>query len=93
MAFFGKMAMDSFSTKKNGSIIVEKKNAVGQYEGLMICRLRCIGLIAIPDLNAELIADLNAICAICRSYIGHIWAIHKLYISHVQPTVQATEGP
>ena len=33
------------------------------------------------------------ICSICRSYIGHIWAIHKLYISHVQPTVQATEGP
>ena len=28
-----------------------------------------------------------------RSYIGHIWAIHKLYISHVQPTVQATDGP
>ena len=24
------------------------------------------------DLIAELIADLNAICAICRSYIGHI---------------------
>ena len=38
------------------------------------------------DLIAEQIADLNAICAICRSYIGHIWAIHKLYISHVQPT-------
>ena len=32
-------------------------------------------------------------CAICRSYIGHILAIHKLYISHVQPTVQATDGP
>ena len=28
-----------------------------------------------------------------RSYIGHMWAIHKLYISHVQPTVQATDGP
>ena len=28
-----------------------------------------------------------------RSYIGHKWAIHKLYISHVQPTVQATYGP
>ena len=28
-----------------------------------------------------------------RSYIGHIWAIHKLYISHVQPTLQATDGP
>ena len=42
---------------------------------------------------ADLIADLNAICAICRSYIGHIWAIHKLYISHVQPTVQATDAP
>ena len=24
-----------------------------------------------------------------RSYMGRIWAIHKLYISHVQPTVQA----
>ena len=45
------------------------------------------------DLIAKLIADLNAICAICRSYKGHIWAIHKLHISHVQPTVQATEGP
>ena len=31
--------------------------------------------------------------AIYRSYIGHIWAIHKLYISHVQPAVQATDGP
>ena len=28
------------------------------------------------------------ICTICRSYICHIWAIHKLYISHAQPTVQ-----
>ena len=28
-----------------------------------------------------------------KAYIGHIWAIHKLYISHVQPTVQATDGP
>ena len=45
------------------------------------------------DLIAELIADLNAICAICQSYVGHIWAIHKLYISHVQPTVQAIDGP
>ena len=27
-----------------------------------------------------------------RSYIGHTWAIHKLYISDVQPTVQATGG-
>ena len=23
---------------------------------------------------------------LCRSCIGHIWAIHNLYISHVQPT-------
>ena len=44
------------------------------------------------DLIAELIADLNAICAICRSYIGHIWAIHKRCINHVQPLVQATDG-
>ena len=51
------------------------------------------GSVRRADLIAELIADLNAICAICRSYIGHIWAIHKLYISHVQPTVQATDGP
>ena len=35
----------------------------------------------------------TAILAIYRSYIGHIWAIHKLYISRVQPTVQATDGP
>ena len=27
-----------------------------------------------------------------RSYIGHIRSIHKLYISHVQPTVRATDG-
>ena len=31
--------------------------------------------------------------AIYRPYIGHTQAIHKLYISHVQPTVQATDGP
>ena len=30
---------------------------------------------------------------IYRSYIDHIWAIHKLYISHGQPTIQATDGP
>ena len=45
------------------------------------------------DLIAGLITDLNAICAICRSYIGHTWAIHRLHINHVQPTVQATDGP
>ena len=27
------------------------------------------------------------------SYIDHIWPIHKLYIRHVKPTVQATDGP
>ena len=26
-------------------------------------------------------------------YTSHIWAIRKLYSSHVQPTVQATDGP
>ena len=36
------------------------------------------------DPIAELIADVTAICAICGSYIGHTWAIRKLYISHVQ---------
>ena len=35
----------------------------------------------------------SCIQAIYKSCIGHIWAIHKLYISHVQPTVQATDGP
>ena len=29
------------------------------------------------DLIVELIADLNAICATCRSYIGHTKAVHK----------------
>ena len=33
------------------------------------------------------------ICAICRSFIGHICALHTQYISHMQPTVQATDGP
>ena len=45
------------------------------------------------DLIVELIADLYAICATCRSYIGHVWAMHKLYTSHVEPTVQAIDGP
>ena len=38
-------------------------------------------------------ADLNAMCAMCVSYIGNVWVIHKLYISYVQLTVQATNGP
>ena len=36
---------------------------------------------------------MDNICAMCRSFVGHIWAVHKLHISHVQPTVQATDGP
>lgn len=57
----------------------------------------CQGTLSELCLIAELIAgpitDLNAIRAIFRSYIGNIWATHKLYVSHVQPTVQATDGP
>ena len=43
--------------------------------------------------SQRLMADLIAICAIHRSYMGHIWAIQKLCTHHVQPTVQATDGP
>ena len=35
------------------------------------------------------ISERSAIYKLYRSYIGHIW----LHISHVQPTVQATDGP
>ena len=37
--------------------------------------------------------SMTNVVAICKSYKGHIWAIQKLYISHKQPTVQATDVP
>ena len=35
----------------------------------------------------------SCIQAIHKSCIGHMWAIHKLHISRVQPIVQAKSGP
>ena len=31
--------------------------------------------------------------SVYRSYLGPTLAVYKLYISHVQPTVQATDAP
>ena len=47
-----------------------------------------------PDVGSDIELDVGPdVGPKYKAYIGHIWAIHKLYISHVQPTVQATDGP
>ena len=63
----------------------------GQVKGV---KLELYQLLTGVDFPLSVLSYMVAMAmAIYRSYIGHIWAIHKLYISHVQPTVQATDGP